>query len=108
MKHYAADMPAETVQGETFTKMSLILLDSGVHTEWKIYCNFITRKPEKDMQAQMKQLASNEMLVTMFPNVSTPSVYASCHCLSQKKFLTHEWEIALEREIFQITRKPLR
>ena len=32
MKHYVADMPAETVQGEKLTKTSLISSDSEVCT----------------------------------------------------------------------------
>lgn len=74
MKHYGTDMLAETVQGERFTKTLLTSSDSEVHKEWKNYYNFITMKPEEDKQAQLKQLTSSKMLVTVFPNLNTPSI----------------------------------
>lgn len=69
--HYGTEMPAETVQGDEYTKQPVIPTSPEIHTEWKTFRNYMARKPEEDMKAQLKELASNKMLVTMFPNLST-------------------------------------
>ena len=71
MNHYGAEKPAHTVQGEEFMKPPLIT--SEVHTEWKTFRCFLSKKPEEDMKAQLRELARNDMLVTMFPNLSALS-----------------------------------
>ena len=71
MNHYGAEKPAHTVQGEEFMKP--LLITSEVHTEWKTFRCFLSKKPEEDMKAQLRELARNDMLVTMFPNLSALS-----------------------------------
>ena len=71
MNHYGAEKPAHTVQGEEFMKLPLIT--SEVHTEWKFFRCFLSKKPEEDMKAQLRELARNDMLVTMFPNLGALS-----------------------------------
>ena len=82
MNHCGAEKPAHTVQGEEFKKImeNLSLLSF--------------KKPEEDMKAQLRELARNDMLVTMFSNLSALSNV----CLSipvatasvQQKFFTDE------------------
>ena len=69
--HYGADRPAETVLGVDVCTPTLI--SSELHTEWKTFRHFLAKKPKNDMKTQLKELASNEMLETMFPNLSTLS-----------------------------------
>ena len=71
MNHYGAEKPAHIVQGEEFMKPPLIT--SEVHTEWKTFRCFLSKKPEEDMKAQLRELARNDMLVTMFLNLSALS-----------------------------------
>ena len=71
MNHYEAEKPAHTVQGEEFVKPPLIT--SAVHTEWKFFRCFLSKKPEEDMKAQLRELARKGMLVTMFPNLGALS-----------------------------------
>ena len=71
LNHYGAEKPAHTVQGEEFMKPPLIT--SEVHTEWKTFRCFLSKKPEEDMKAQLRELARNDMLVTMFLNLSALS-----------------------------------
>ena len=71
MNHYGAEKPAHTIQGEEFMKPPLII--SEVHKEWKSFRCFLSKKPEVDMKAQLRELARNDMLVTMFPNLSALS-----------------------------------
>ena len=71
INQYGAEKPAHTVQGEEFMKPPLIT--SEVHTEWKTFRCFLSKKPEEDMKAQLRELARNDMLVTMFPNLSALS-----------------------------------
>ena len=82
MKHYGVGKTAETMQNEEFTRPPLI--SSEVQTEWKTLRHFLLQKPEEDMRTQLKELASNDMIVTMFPNLNTLYyllVYTCCYCL---------------------------
>ena len=46
MNHYGAEKPVHTVQGEEFMKLPLIT--SEVHTEWKTFRCFLSKKSEED------------------------------------------------------------
>ena len=35
-------------------------------TEWKAYCQYMAKQPKNNMKEQLKQLVSNDMLVSMF------------------------------------------
>lgn len=86
--HYGEDKAAKTVGGEQTVRKALISTD--VCTEWKTFHNFLTKKPQDDTALQLKELATNQMLIAMFPNlqklacislaipVSTASVERSC------------------------------
>ncbi len=69
--HYGADQPAETVLGEEVVKPALI--SHELHTEWKTFRHYLAKIQEDDMKTQLKELASNEMLETMFANLNTLS-----------------------------------
>ena len=62
---------------------SSLISSSEIHAEWNTYHNYITKQP-KDLQEQLTQLVSNEMLVAMFPNLSTLylPIYSSWDCIS--------------------------
>ena len=61
---------AETLLGEETIKKAMISKDT--HTEWKtyIYLRFLAKQPKDNMKLQLGELASKEMLKTMFPNLS--------------------------------------
>ena len=69
ISHYGVDKQAETIQGEECVKPSMI--SSEIHTEWKTFRRYVSKKPEETMSSQLKELTSNAMLTTMFPNLST-------------------------------------
>ena len=67
--HYGIERPAETLQGEETVKEAMISPD--ITTEWKPFRQFMTKQPKESMKFQLKELATNEMLKTMFPNLNT-------------------------------------
>ena len=67
--HYGASKPAETLHGEETVKEAII--SSDISTEWKTYCQYVSKRPKENMKLELKELVSNEMLKTMFPNLST-------------------------------------
>ena len=69
LAHYGVDKSAETMQGNETTKVALISPD--IKTEWKTFRRFMAKQPPRNMKLQLKELASNEMLKAMFPNLST-------------------------------------
>ena len=94
LNHYGVDKPALTLSGEEAEKSALISYE--VQTEWITFQNLLAKKPKESMASQLKELITNEMLITMFPNlhklasiastipVSTDSVKIS---FSQMKFI---------------------
>ena len=54
--------------GEPTIREAVITTD--ITTEWKAYHQLIVNKPESKMKLQLKELASNDMLKTIFPNLS--------------------------------------
>ena len=69
LQHYGTAKTAETVQGDEFMKLPII--NSEAHTEWKTFRHYSSKKQENDIKMQLKELTSHEMLVTMFPNLSS-------------------------------------
>ena len=69
LAHYAIDRPAETLQGEETVKEAMISPDTT--TEWKTFHQFMGKQPKENMKLQLKELATNEMLKYMFPNMNT-------------------------------------
>ena len=41
-----------------------------MHTEWKTFRHYFSKKRDSDTKTQLKEFTSHEMLVTMFPNLS--------------------------------------
>ena len=44
------------------------MISNDVTTEWK---QFMAKQPKESMQLQLKELVTNETLVSMFPNLNT-------------------------------------
>ena len=68
LKHYGKDLTAESVLAEENVKPALV--SSDITLEWKMYKRYIAQHPKEDMKAQLKELATNSMLIAMFPNLS--------------------------------------
>ena len=66
------------------------MISSGVTTEWKTFRHFMAIQPTENMQLLLKELVTNDTLVTMFPNLHTLANYQSVHscfnCFSGEKF----------------------
>ena len=69
LKHYGVERPAETIEGEETVREPVV--SSDITNEWKTYRQYMAKQPEENMKLQLKQLTSNEMLKTMFPNLNT-------------------------------------
>ena len=65
--HYTKDLPAEIVQGVEFIKEAIISQD--VCAEWKIYRQLISKQPKNNLKSQLKELATNETLITLLSNL---------------------------------------
>ena len=51
--------------------MKKVLIFSEIHTEWISYRRFMAMNPKENMKSQLTDMASNDMLTTMFPNLHT-------------------------------------
>ena len=71
-KHYGSEFPAQTVVGDEFLipVPAVITSSSDLPTEWKTFRRYITNQPREDIKAQLKELSTNSMMQTMFPNLS--------------------------------------
>ena len=69
LAHYGIERSAETLDGEETVKEAMITPD--ISTEWKTFRRYMSKQPKDNLQLQLKDLASNEMMKTMFPNLST-------------------------------------
>ena len=47
------------------------VISSEISSEWKVYRQFMTTKPKDNMKLQLKDLASDNMMKTTFPNLHT-------------------------------------
>ena len=68
LDHSGADRPDETDLGVKVCMPALISCE--LHTEWKTFRHFLAKKTKDDMKTQLKELATNEMLETMFLNLN--------------------------------------
>ena len=116
LNHYGKEKPALTLNEEETVKSALITPE--VQNEWITFRTLLANKPGDNIALQLKELTTNEMLVTMFPNlqkiasicltipVSTASVERSFskmnliktrlrNCLSEGR-LSHLMKIAIE------------
>ena len=69
LAHYSAEQPADTVDGDEYTKKALISPD--IRTEWKTFRSYVSKQPKGTLYSHLTELTTNEMLITMFPNIST-------------------------------------
>lgn len=65
--HYGKDKPALTLNEEETMKLAIITPE--VHSEWMTFRTLLAKKPEESTTQQLKELITNDMLVTMFPNL---------------------------------------
>ena len=70
LEHYGSELPAETVVGDEFLMPAVITSSSDPPTEWKTFWRYITNQPREDIKEQLKELSTNSMMQTMFPNLS--------------------------------------
>ena len=68
LAHYGAEQPADTIDGDEYTKKALISPD--IRTEWKTFRSYLSKQPKGILYSQVTELTTNEMLITMFPNIS--------------------------------------
>ena len=48
---------------------AVITSSSELLTEWKTFRRYITNQPREDIKEQLKELSTNSMMQTMFPNL---------------------------------------
>ena len=65
-----SDLPAERVLGDEFLMPAVITSSSDLPTKWKTFRRYITNQPREDIKEQLKELSTNSMMQTMFPNLS--------------------------------------
>ena len=70
LEHNRSELPAETVVGDEFLMPAVITSSSDLPTEWKTFRRYITNQPREDIKEQLKELSTNSMMQTMFPNLS--------------------------------------
>ena len=64
-----AGQSAETVQGGECTKEALISPELKI--EWKTFRSYLPKQPKGTLYSQLTKLSIDEMLRTIFPNIST-------------------------------------
>ena len=65
--HYGNDKFALTPSDEETVKT--VVVSPNVHTEWITFRTLLAKKPEDSIALQLKELITNEVLVTMSPNL---------------------------------------
>ena len=68
-RHYGVDRPAQTLEGEEFSKPALTSAEISI--EWKTFRHYLTKQLKEDMGVQLHELVTNNMLKTMFPSLNT-------------------------------------
>ena len=48
----------------------VITSSSDLPTEWRTFRRYVTNQPREDIKEQLKELSTNSMMQTMFPNLS--------------------------------------
>ena len=69
LTHYGLELPAETVLRDEFL-MPPLITGSDLLTQWKTFRQYIRNQPRKDVKEQLKELTTNSMIQTMFPNLT--------------------------------------
>ena len=69
-EHYGSELPAETAVGDEFLMPAVITSSSDLPTAWKTFRRYITNQTRDDIKEQLKELSTNSMMQTMFPNLS--------------------------------------
>ena len=67
LNHYRKDKFALTLNGEETVETAVI--SPEVHTEWITFRTLLAKKPEDSIALQLKASITNEVLVTMLPNL---------------------------------------
>ena len=67
IKHYATDLPAETLEGKMFTKEAIISND--LRAEWKTYRHLLLTQPKDNLKLQLKELLTNDTLKGLLPDL---------------------------------------
>ena len=57
------------------------VVTSNITTEWKTYRQLLVNKSEDNMKLQLKEFASNDMLKTLFPNLSKLATISLSICV---------------------------
>ena len=105
LNHYGKDKFALTLNEET---VKTAVISPEVHTKWITFRTLLAKKSKDSIALQIKELITNEMPVTMFPNlqkiasasigltlpVSTPSVQRG---FSQMKLIKTRLQNALTK-----------
>ena len=65
-----SERQAEKVVGDEFLMPAVIISSSDLPTEWKTFRRYITNQIREDIKEQLKELSTNSMVQTMFPNFS--------------------------------------
>ena len=69
LKRYGTERSAKTIESEETVREAMV--SSDITTEWKTYHQYMAKQPKENTKEQLKQLVSNEMSVTTFPNLNT-------------------------------------
>ena len=70
LDHFGSELPAETVVVGEFLMPAVITSSSDLPTEWKTFGRYIINQPREDIKEQLKELSTNSVMQTMFPNLS--------------------------------------
>jgi len=68
LAHYGSEKQAETLHENSTNRK--VIITSDIITEWKTYRQLLASKPKNDMKAQLKELASHDMIKTLFSNLN--------------------------------------
>ena len=80
-------MTAVSLEGEEYEKMGQV--SSEVKAEWKTLKHYLAKKPQEDMASQLHELVTNEILISMFPNLNTLASNTHQHVSKLEHFGKH-------------------
>ena len=69
LDQYGGRKTAVSLEGAEYEKMGLV--SNEVKAEWKMLKHYLTKKPQEDMVSQLRELVTNETLISMLPNLNT-------------------------------------
>ena len=67
LNHFGKDKFALTLNDEE--RVKTVFMSPKVHTDWQTFQTLLAKKPEDSIALQLKELNTNGMLVTVFPNL---------------------------------------